>query len=55
MPNCKKCGMEISEQQFKSLKGLCPKCSLLKYINRRAGSIVLIATIGVFTLLSDFI
>jgi len=36
MPNCKKCGIEISEQQYKSLKGMCPKCSLLKYMNKRA-------------------
>ncbi|MFX0070658.1 MAG: hypothetical protein ACFFAO_06165 [Candidatus Hermodarchaeota archaeon] len=49
MPKCKKCGMDISEQQFRSLKGMCPKCSLLKYINKRAGSIVLLATIGILS------
>ena len=49
MPNCKKCGIEITEQQFKSLKGMCPKCSLLKYINKRVGSIVFLGTIGVLS------
>ncbi|TFG15152.1 MAG: hypothetical protein EU535_01935 [Promethearchaeota archaeon] len=47
MPKCKKCGTEISEQQYKSLKGMCPKCSLLKYLNQRIGWIVLFATVGI--------
>jgi hypothetical protein len=47
MPNCKKCGIEISEQQYKSLKGMCPKCSLLKYLNQRIGWIVFFATTGI--------
>ena len=55
MPNCKKCGVEISEQQNKSLKGLCPKCSLLKYMNKRAGWIVLFATIGIILAFSTYI
>ncbi|TFG04774.1 MAG: hypothetical protein EU539_10245 [Promethearchaeota archaeon] len=47
MPKCKKCGNEISDAQYKSLKGLCPKCSLLKYMHKRAGWIVLLVSMGI--------
>ncbi len=55
MPHCKKCGIEITESQYKSLKGMCPKCSLLKYMNKRAGWIVLFATIGIILAFSAYI
>jgi len=55
MPNCKKCGMEVSETQFKSLKGMCPRCSLLKYMNKRAGWIVFFGTVGILFAFSAYI
>lgn len=55
MPNCKKCGDEISENQFKSLKGMCAKCSLLKYMEKRAGWIVFFATAGIILAFSAYI
>ncbi len=55
MPKCKKCGTEISESQFKSLKGMCPKCSLLKYMNKRAGWIVFFAAVGIILAFSIYI
>ncbi|MFX1338999.1 MAG: hypothetical protein ACFFDK_10345 [Promethearchaeota archaeon] len=55
MPECKKCGTEISDQQYKSLKGLCPKCSLLRYMNKRAGWIVFFATLGILSAFSAYI
>lgn len=55
MPNCKKCGEEISEHHYKSLKGMCPKCSLLKYMNKKAGWIVFFATVGILLAFSAYI
>lgn len=55
MPKCKKCGTEISADQYKSLKGMCPRCSLLKYMNKRAGWIVLFATVGILLAFSAYI
>ncbi|MBA7692599.1 hypothetical protein ES703_101166 [subsurface metagenome] len=55
MPNCKKCGIEISEHQYKSLKSMCPKCSLLKYMNKKAGWIVFFATVGILLAFSAYI
>jgi len=55
MPNCKKGGIEVSEYHYKSLKGMCPKCSLLKHMNKRAGWIVLLATVGILLAFSAYI
>lgn len=34
MPNCKKCGQEISEQQYNNFNKMCPECVRMQPIKK---------------------
>ncbi|MFX1259895.1 MAG: hypothetical protein ACFFAN_18755 [Promethearchaeota archaeon] len=58
MPNCVKCGSEISEQQSDLFNGMCPECNrIFKYSKKKSGKpllgtvCLLLLTVIVWTVL----
>ncbi|MFX1399539.1 MAG: hypothetical protein ACFFAS_21135 [Promethearchaeota archaeon] len=46
MPNCVKCGTEISEEQFKNFNKMCSDCTrLFKYSKKSSGKSMLVVGI----------